>query len=337
MNLGCNLRDLATAHPLELNEMAGQKIAVDVFLNAYQFITSLVGQDGKPLSFNGKPVAHLMGFLDRATWMLENGIEPVFIFDGRPHDLKLETLAGRKERKVEAVEKWEAAVEAGDMALAKKLGPQTAEYTRDMVAETKRLFDCLGLVWIEAPMEAEGAGAVRCANGEVAAVASQDWDTLLYGSPVMIRNLTSHGRKKFGRVLTAEKVVLKEMLDTHEITKEQLVDLAIMIGTDFHPGIKGIGPKTGLKLIKEHGTMEAVAEVKEFEMPKDIETIRGFFLNHPVHPDPIPQAQRAVEKDLREFLQGEYGFSDGRLQRALDRLASANHLKSENQPTLFDF
>jgi len=186
-------------------------------------------------------------------------------------------------------------------------------------------------------MEAEGAGAVRCANGEVAAVASQDWDTLLYGSPVMIRNLTSHGRKKFGRVLTAEKVVLKEMLDTHEITKEQLVDLAIMIGTDFHPGIKGIGPKTGLKLIKEHGTMEAVAEVKEFEMPKDIETIRGLFLNHPVHPDPIPQAQRAVEKDLREFLQGEYGFSDGRLQRALDRLASANHLKSENQPTLFDF
>ena len=79
MNLGCNLRDLATAHPLELNEMSGQRIAVDVFLNAYQFITSLVGQDGKPLSFDGRPVAHLMGFLDRATWMLENGIEPVFL------------------------------------------------------------------------------------------------------------------------------------------------------------------------------------------------------------------------------------------------------------------
>ena len=337
MNLGCNLRDLATAHPLELSEMSGQRVAIDVFLNAYQFITSLVGQDGKPLSFDGRPVAHLMGFLDRATWMLENGIEPVFFFDGRPHDLKMDTLAGRKERKVEAVEKWEAAVEAGDMTLAKKLGPQTAEYTRDMVAETKRLFDCLGLVWIEAPMEAEGAGAVRCANGEVSAVASQDWDTLLYGSPVMIRNLTSHGRKKFGRLLTAEKVILQELLDTHEITREQLVDLAIMIGTDFHPGIKGIGPKTGLKLIKEHGTMEAVSEVKGFEMPENIETIRGLFLNHPVHPVPIPNATQAVEKDLRDFLQGECGFSDGRLQRALDRLASANHLKSDNQPTLFDF
>ncbi len=328
---------MATAHPLEMSELDGQRVAVDVFLNAYQFITSLVGQDGKPLSFDGRPVAHLMGFLDRATWMVEQGIEPVFFFDGRPHELKMETLAGRKDRKEEASAKWEAAVEAGDMTLAKKLGPQTAEYTRDMVAETKRLFELLGLVWIEAPMEAEGAGAVRCANGEVAAVASQDWDTLLYGSPVMIRNLTSHGRRKFGRVLTAEKVVLQELLDEHEISREQLVDLAIMIGTDFHPGIRGIGPKTGLKLIREHGTMEAVAEVKGFDMPEEIETIRGLFLDHPVHPEPLPQATRAVEKELRDFLQGECGFSDGRMKRALDRLAAANHLKSDSQPTLFDF
>ncbi len=335
--MGCNLRDLATAHPLELSELSGQRVAIDVFLNAYQFITSLVGQDGKPLSFDGKPVAHLMGFLDRATFLLENGIEPIFVFDGRPHDLKRDTLIGRKDRKVEAAAKWEAAVESGDMTLAKKLGPQTAEYTRDMVAETKRLFDCLGLVWVEAPMEAEGAGAVRCANGEVAAVASQDWDTLLYGSPVMIRNLTSHGRRKFGRLMTAEKVVLQELLDNHGITHEQLVDLAIMIGTDFHPGIRGIGPKTGLKLIQNHGNIESVAEFKGFEVPEDIETIRGLFLNHPVHPEPLPESGRAVEKDLRDFLQGECGFSDGRLQRALDRLANSNRLKSDSQPTLFDF
>jgi|TARA_B110001454_G_scaffold214520_1_gene234420 flap endonuclease-1 len=328
---------LATAHPLDLGEFSGQRVAVDVFLNAYQFITSLTGADGKPLSYEGQPVAHLMGFLDRATWMLENGIEPVFIFDGRPHQLKMETLAGRRSRKDNANTKWEAAIEAEDMALAKKLGPQTAEYTREMVAQTKRLFDCLGLVWIEAPMEAEGAGAVRCANGEVAAVASQDWDTLLYGSPVMIRNLTSHGRRKFGRMVVAEKIVLAELLENHNITREQLVDLAIMIGTDFHPGIRGIGPKTGLKLIREHGTMEAVAEVKDFEMPEDIEAIRGLFHNHPIHPEPLPESTKAVEERLREFLQGEFGFSERRLERALKRLANANHLKSDSQPTLFDF
>ena len=216
--MGCNLRDLAPARPIDLSDLSGQRVAVDVFLNAYQFITSMTGEDGKPLSYKGKPVSHLMGFLDRASIMVSEGIDPVFVFDGRPHDLKRETLDGRKERKVEAVEKWEAAVRDGDMAAAKKLGPQTAEFNREMVAETKRLFDCMGLTWLEAPMEAEGASAVRCKRGEVGAVASQDWDTLLYGSPVMVRNLTAHGTRKFGRVMQAEKIVLSEMLEDLGIT-----------------------------------------------------------------------------------------------------------------------
>jgi len=262
--MGCNLRDLAVIEPLEMSDLSGQRVAVDTFLNAYQFITSLTGEDGKPLSYNGKPVAHLMGFLDRTTMMLSEGIDPVYVFDGRPHELKRETLKGRRERKMEAVSRWEAAVEAGDMTAAKKLGPQTAEYTPEMVAETKRLFELLGVTWVEAPMEAEGAAAVRCARGEVGAVASQDWDTLLYGAPVMVRNLTAHGTRRFGRVLQAERIVLADTLAKHDITHEQLVDLGIMIGTDFHPGIKGIGPKTGLKLIREHGTLEAVAEARGF-------------------------------------------------------------------------
>ena len=99
-------------------------------------------------------------------------------------------------------------------------------------------------------------------NGELHAVATQDWDALLYGAPIMIRNLMSHGTKKFGRTLTAERIILNDLLDEHGITHEQLVDLGIMIGTDFHPGFKGVGPKTGLKLIKAHDTLENVAEVK---------------------------------------------------------------------------
>ncbi|MED5158633.1 MAG: flap structure-specific endonuclease [Candidatus Thermoplasmatota archaeon] len=335
--MGCNLRDLAVIEPLEMSELSGQRVAVDVFLNAYQFITSLTGQDGKPLSYNGKPVAHLMGFLDRTTVMLSEGIDPVFVFDGRPHELKMETLKGRKERKQEAVSRWEAAVESGDMTAAKKLGPQTAEYTPEMVAETKRLFELLGVTWVEAPMEAEGAAAVRCANGEVGAVASQDWDTLLYGAPMMVRNLTSHGTRKFGRVLQAEKVVLADTLAKHEITHEQLVDLGIMIGTDFHPGIKGIGPKTGLKLIREHGNIEAISEVKGFEVPERIDEIRSLFLEHPTTGEPLPKSVHAVEEDLREFLQKERGFSDRRVQRALDRLTGVARLRSSSQPTLFDF
>ena len=336
--MGCNLRDLAPSQPIDLSELKGEKVAVDVFLNAYQFITSLTGQDGKPLSYNGKPVAHLMGFLDRATIMIEEGIDPVFVFDGRPHQLKMATLGERKERKINAVSKWEAAIESGDLAAAKKLGPQTAEYTREMVAETKELFDCLGVTWLEAPMEAEGAAAVRARNGELHAVATQDWDALLYGAPIMIRNLMSHGTKRFGRTLSAERIVLDDLLKEHDITHEQLVDLGIMIGTDFHPGFKGVGPKTGLKLIKAHGTLEIVAEQKGIEIPENIGEIRELFLNHPINKDTeLPAHTRAVEERIRNFVQKERGFSENRTLRALDRLASVGRLRSESKPTLFDF
>ncbi|RTZ93708.1 MAG: flap structure-specific endonuclease, partial [Candidatus Poseidoniales archaeon] len=293
--MGCNLRDLAVIEPLEMSDLSGQRVAVDTFLNAYQFITSLTGEDGKPLSYNGKPVAHLMGFLDRTTMMLSEGIDPVYVFDGRPHELKRETLKGRRERKMEAVSRWEAAVEAGDMTAAKKLGPQTAEYTPEMVAETKRLFELLGVTWVEAPMEAEGAAAVRCARGEVGAVASQDWDTLLYGAPVMIRNLLAHGTRRFGRPVRAERVYLQELLEEHGLTHEQLVDLGIMIGTDFHPGVKGIGPKTGLKLIREHGTIEEVCQAKDKEVPERLDEIRQLFLAHPTGDEPLPAAGMADE------------------------------------------
>jgi flap endonuclease-1 len=335
--MGCNLRDLVSPEPIELGDLSGQRVAIDVFLNSYQFITSMTGPDGKPLSFEGKPVAHLMGFLDRATVMISEGIDPVFVFDGKPHDLKRKTLDGRRERKIEAVSRWESAVDAGDMEAAKKLGPQTAEYTPEMVQETKELFDLMGVSWVEAPMEAEGAAAVMCSRGDVAAVASQDWDTLLYGSPVMVRNLTSHGTRRFGRVMSAERIVLSDTLESHGITREQLVDLGIMVGTDFHPGIKGIGPKTGLKLMKKHGTMEAVAEARGFELPENLEGIRSLFMEHPVGDEPLPEAQRAVEEDLRSFLQEERGFSERRMERALNRLAEAGRLKSSSQPSLFDF
>ena len=335
--MGCNLRDLVSPEAIELSDLSGKRVAVDVFLNSYQFITSMTGPDGKPLSYNEKPVAHLMGFLDRSTMMISEGIDPVFVFDGKPHDLKMETLGERKARKIEAVSKWEAAIEAEDMESAKKLGPQTAEYTPEMVQETKQLFDLMGVSWVEAPMEAEGAAAVMCSRGEVAAVASQDWDTLLYGSPVMVRNLTSHGTRRFGRVLAAERISLADTLETHEITQDQLVDLGIMVGTDFHPGIRGIGPKTGLKLIQKHGTMESVAETKGFELPDNLEEIRALFLNHPCKEDTVSDPGRAVEEDLRSFLQEERGFGDGRMKRALERLAGAGRLRSASQPSLFDF
>ena len=116
-----------------------------------------------------------------------------------------------------------------------------------------------------------------------------------------------------------------------------MVDVGIMVGTDFHPGIKGIGPKTGLKLIQKHGTMEAVAEARGFELPTGLASIRGLFMDHPVGDESPPGPEKAVEEDLRGFLQEDRGFSDRRLDRALGRLAKAGRLRSASQPSIFDF
>ena len=339
--MGCNLRDLASPSAIEMSDLAGERIAVDAFLTAYQFITSLrargEGKDGTYLrDSSGRPVSHLMGFLDRSSALIEAGIDPVFIFDGRPHELKFDTLAERKERRTDAREKWEAAIEAEDWQAADKLGAQVVSYTPEMVQETKQMLDLLGIAWIEAPMEAEGAASVWCRQGQVSGVASQDWDVLLYGGPVMIRNLTSHGTRKFGRMGTAEKIVLSELLENHNITHEQLVDLGIMVGTDFHPGIRGIGPKTGLKLIKEHGTIEAVCEAKEKELPERLDEIRELFLNHPIQGD-LPSSGMVDEDALRTFLVDEREFSERRMTRALDRMKSAGRMRQKGQSTLFDF
>ena len=135
-------------------------------------------------------------------------------------------------------------------------------YSPQMVEETQRLLDLMGVPWVTAAAEGEAQAAVMAAKGQLDVVATQDWDALLYGSPVLVRNLMDDGAKRYGRVVHAQSIDLEAMLTSNELSREQLVDLAIMIGPDYHPGIKGIGPKTGLKLIKKFGTLEAVCEAK---------------------------------------------------------------------------
>jgi flap endonuclease-1 len=281
--------------------------------------------------------AHLYGFLDRASSLVAHGIDPVFVFDGKPPDLKRDTLDERRIRKQEARRRWEAAVEAEDLDSAKKLGPQIAEYTPSMVQDTKRLFDLMGVVWIDAPMEAEGAAAMICKRGGVSAVASQDWDTLLYGAPMMIRNLTAHGTRRFGRVLKAERIELEETLHNLEISREQFVDLGIMIGTDFHPGFKGVGPKTGVKLIRKFGTLEEVAGHRGVEIPENIVEIRNLFHNHPTVEEDPPAYTTGHEEGIMGMLRDELGFGESRVMKAIERLSSSNRLRSSSKPTLFDF
>ena len=343
-HMGCNLRDLAQPENLELTSLSGQRIGVDAFLTAYQFLTTIRDRspegDGGPLkSSNGKVVSHLMGFLNRTTSLLAAGIKPVFIFDGKAPELKADELAIRKARRDEARKTHQEALDAGDFALAQKMAQRIISYTPEMVEETKQLLDLLGVPWVAAKAEGEGQAAVMARIGQLDAVATQDWDALLYGTPVLIRNMMTAGNKQHGRVVKAQKIILADLLGEHDLSTDQLIDLAIMIGTDFHPGIRGIGPKTGIKLIKQFGDIETICAEKDKEVPQRLDEIREIFRNHPSN-EVSSEALQMGEIDvagLKQFLQIDRQFSQRRMDNAMEKLTQAGLIRESGQTSLFSF
>mgnify|MGYP000245768471 FL=1 len=342
--MGCNLRDLTTPEDIDLAELRGKRVGIDAFLTAFQFLTTIRDRsptgDGGPLrDSKGRVVAHLMGILNRTTSMLSMGIQPIFIFDGQSPELKADELAARRKRRLEAEAIHKQALEDGDYQTAQKMAQRIVHYSPEMIDDTKKMLDLLGVRWIDAAAEGEGQAAVMAVKGQLDIVATQDWDALLYGSPILVRNLMSHGSKRHGRTVKAQKINLQEMLDTHDLSREQLVDLAIMIGTDFHPGLKGIGPKTGIKLIKSLGTIEAICEEKGKEVPERLDEIREIFLNHPASEVAV-EALKPGEVDVKgltHFLQEEREFSQRRMDAAFDALRKGNLIREGGQTSLFSF
>ena len=342
--MGCNLRDLTTPEDIDLAELRGKRVGIDAFLTAFQFLTTIRDRsptgDGGPLrDSKGRVVAHLMGILNRTTSMLSMGIQPIFIFDGQSPELKADELAARRKRRLEAEAIHKQALEDGDYQTAQKMAQRIVHYSPEMIDDTKKMLDLLGVRWIDAAAEGEGQAAVMAVKGQLDIVATQDWDALLYGSPILVRNLMSHGSKRHGRTVKAQKINLQEMLDTHDLSREQLVDLAIMIGTDFHPGLKGIGPKTGIKLIKSLGTIEAICEEKGKEVPERLDEIREIFLNHPASEVAV-EALKPGEVDVKgltHFLQEEREFSQRRIDAAFDALRKGNLIREGGQTSLFSF
>ena len=197
----------------------------------------------------------------------------------------------------------------------------------------------MGIPAFRAKAEGEAQAAVMAANGQLDVVATQDWDALLYGAPTVIRNLTSDGSKRMGRVIRAQRIELEQILADNDLTREQLIDLGIMIGTDFHPGIKGIGPKTGLKLIKKFGDIETICEEKDKEIPERIDEIRSIFRNHPVVDVPDEDlVQGDVDVDgLKKFLVDDRQFSQKRFDNAMELLEQAGLVRTGGQTSLFSF
>lgn len=325
--MGVNLTPIIVKRVVSLEALRGRCLAVDANNYLHQFLALIRMPDGRPLTDSeGRVTSHLVGLAFRTTRLLTDyQIRTVFVFDGKPPGLKEVEVEKRREQRRRAEEEWEAALKAGDYATAFSKAVMTGRLKGDMIQDAKHLLDLLGIPWVQAPSEAEAQAAHMALRGDVWASNSRDYDSLLCGTPRLVRYLTISGTeflpsKGTARRLKPEVIELDKFLRHHELTRSQLVDLAILIGTDFNEGVKGIGPKIALRLVKKHGCLEDMpGELKE-KLPRDLEAIRRIFLEPEVKDDYAVEWGRLREEETYKFLCEERDFSRDRVEVVLGRM-----------------
>lgn len=338
--MGVKLGDLVLKRSLAEGEMNGWKIGIDAYNLFYQFISSIRTRDGYPLTNeNGRVISHLKGILSRTSYLIDKGIRPVYIFDGKPHELKKGTLELRRQKKVKAQKEWEEALERGDLAAARTKAQQTSRITDEIISDAKRLLELMGVPYIIAPGEGEGQASYMCGKGVIDAVSSQDYDTLLFGSPILIRNLALSGKRKLPgkRVwvnVDRELISLEDTLSSLSLTRSQLVDLAILVGTDFNAGVNGLGPKRSLHLISKYGSLENAAKADRIPL-LEWDEVRRIFLEPDVTDEFHLIWNPPMENELRSFLVDEMGFGSSGVDRSLEQMASARNGEAQSSLDAF--
>lgn len=353
--MGTKLGDIVDATPVSLTDLSGRKIAVDAFNAIYAFLSIIRQPDGTPLSDRqGRVTSHLSGLFYRNINLLENGIHPVYVFDGEAPKLKAKEVQKRREIREAAYVEWKVAQAEGRTEDALKAAKGSSRLTTSMIDESKNLLVALGIPAIQAPSEGEALAAQMARSGLVWASASQDNDSLLYNCPRMIRNLSLSGRRRGGRSsvpITPEIIDLDKNLRLMNLTREKLIDVAILIGTDYNNSVTGIGPKTALKLIQKHGTLENLESVfQKSKNPKDKEKlaeiqeipyteIREIFLNPPEVDTSPPEWSNPQFDELHRILCTEHDFNEARVQKSFERLTAAlEEIRgSTHQSTLSEF
>lgn len=303
-------------------------MAIDAYNSLYQFLSSIRQPDGTPLkNRSGLITSHLTGLLYRTVNLVENGVKVVYVFDGKSPDLKDVEVNRRKAVKEKALVKYKKAKKDGDLKLARRYAQMTSKLKTYMVDDSKRLLTELGIPWIQAPSEGEAQAAYMTQKGTADYCGSQDYDSLLFGATYLVRNVTVSRRRRIPRRNTyvevfPEVMKLDAVLKELEITREQLVDLAILMGTDFNPGVKGVGPKTALKLIKKHGCIEEVIPTLEnAECVADYKEIQDVFMNPDVTDNYRLEWNPPNAKGIVDFLCRERDFSEDRVRNAVNKMA----------------
>ncbi len=326
--MGTDIGEILERESVELEYFAGKKIAVDALNTLYQFISIIRQPDGTPLKDSrGRITSHLSGILYRVSNMVEEGIRPIFVFDGEPPEFKREELEERKERREEAERKWKEALERGEDA--KKYAQAAARVDDYIIESSIKLLKLMGIPVVQAPSEGEAQAAYMAAKGDTDYTGSQDYDSLLFGSPRLARNLAITGKRKLpGKnvyvEVKPEVIELEKNLKRLGITREQLIDIALLVGTDYNEGVKGVGAKKALSLIKKCGDIFKAMKLLKVDRAEveRVAAVREFFLNPPVTDDYDVKFGKPDVEGIIEFLCEEHDFSRERVEKAVEKLSS---------------
>ena len=337
--MGTDLGDLVGKEEISLDYLQGRKVGIDSYNIIYQFLSSIRGQDGIPLmDSNGNVTSHLTGLLYRTTNLLEKGIKPVFIFDGIPPELKKETLKKRSQIRTEAIEKHEKALKEGNLEEAKKYGSRALKLTPEMVEDAKLLIRAMGLPVIQAPSDGEAQIAYMCQQNVLYGCVSQDFDALLFGAPVVFRNITISGKRKvagknFYIDVSPEKIVLENVMKQLKINRQKLIWLGILIGTDFNEKFPKIGPKTALKLVQGNDSFEEIIKETKYEPGFDYKGVEKIFLEPSCSADYKIEFSAPDKDAVIDFLCNRHDFSKERVESALTKISEKSAEKG-NQSRL---
>lgn len=330
--MGLNIREIIPRREIEISELKDKTICVDAFNTLYQFLSSIRQVDGTPLMDNQQRItSHLSGIFYRNMTLLEQGIRLIYVFDGVPPEQKFKTFQKRQEFRDIAKEKYEQAKTKEDLEQMKRYSSQFIRLNEEMIRESKELLQAMGIAVVQAPSEGEAQAAYLAATrSEIYASASQDYDSLLFGAPKLIRNLTlARKRKTFnGWVEVKPEIIeLEKVLNYLEINLDQLICLGILVGTDYNPkGIPGIGQKKALQIVKRFKQPVLIFDsLKEqiMSLPEEdrFEWREIFELFHkPNVANSLFVFNKVDEKKIREILVERHNFSDDRVQKQLERL-----------------
>ena len=326
--MGVNISEIVPVEVVQLEDLVGRAMAIDAYNAIYQFLSVIRQPDGTPLmDSKGRVTSHLAGLLYRNANLIEVGIRPCYVFDGIPPEEKSETILDRAEKRSKAKMEWEDALRRGDVPKAFSKATQASRITNEIVESSRILLTHLGIPVVQAPGEGEAQAAYMAIKGSVWASSSQDFDSLLFGAPRMVRNLTLTTKRKLpGRggykTVSIEVIELDRVLRELGVTREQLIDMCILIGTDYNQGVFGIGPKKALKLMREHKYLEAALKAVGAEIPRS-RVVKSMFLDYEKTDDFNLDWRRPDKGKVLEFLCEDHDFSRTRVEGALDRIESS--------------